>query len=133
MCFSQNTHLTLDIFYTTEPPIIQSDRTNISIISWSKTRSVQANVGGAITIVRGMSLTIRCPSIAIPEPRIRWNKVNSTYELNSRVYLTRDHELSIQNARTSDSGVYVCTAENKVGRVESSSSLIVAGNKRFYS
>jgi len=47
--------------------------------------------------------------------------------MDSRIYVTHDNDLKISDGRVSDSGVWQCTAKNKVGQAIGETVLSVAG------
>ena len=111
-----------------EPPTISYVRTNISITDATEQKRVRITIGGSIIVIKGMSIIVRCPADGIPEPRITWNKVNRTSQLDSsRTYVTHDNDLMIADGRVSDSGVWECRAKNKVGEAIGRTVIAVAG------
>ena len=62
----------------------------------------------------GQNLRVLCNATGLPRPIIEWHK--NTSLLTS----SKNGVLEIQSANLSDSGVYSCTAENRVGSAKQS-------------
>lgn len=89
------------------------------------------------TGVEGRNVTMSCNIDGIPEPRVKWfwrNRVIANlsgvpYSNGRKIYMVHVHDytsnLTILAADMQDAGVYVCTAENKAGKVEASVTLAV--------
>jgi netrin-G1 ligand len=89
------------------------------------------------TGVEGRNVTMSCNIDGIPEPRVKWlwrNRVIANlsgvpYSNGRKVYIVHAgnyiSNLTILTADMQDAGVYVCTAENKAGKVEASVTLAV--------
>lgn len=89
------------------------------------------------TGVEGGNVTMSCNIGGIPEPRVKWlwrNRVIANlsgvpYSNGRKMYVVHAADytsnLTILTADMQDAGVYVCTAENKAGKVEASVTLAV--------
>ena len=89
------------------------------------------------TGVEGRNVTMSCKVGGIPEPRVNWmlrNRVIANlsgvpYSNGRKMYMVHVTEyvsnLTISTADMQDAGVYICTAENKAGKVEASVTLAV--------
>ncbi|KAJ9585010.1 hypothetical protein L9F63_020644, partial [Diploptera punctata] len=89
------------------------------------------------TGVEGKNVTMSCKIGGIPEPRVNWmlrNRVIANlsgvpYSNGRKMYMVHVSEyasnLTISTADMQDAGVYICTAENKAGKVEASVTLAV--------
>lgn len=108
------------------PPRILSKNENITRTKYSK-QILYATVGGSIITVKGMSIIITCPVAGAPYPVVKWSKANSSFVIDPRIYVTFDSHFRMNNVRVSDSGRYTCTATNKVGEMNRSTYLLVAG------
>ncbi|XP_044749067.1 uncharacterized protein LOC123309846 [Coccinella septempunctata] len=88
--------------------------------------------------VEGKNVTITCRIAGIPEPNVRWtlrnkliaNLTGPSYANGKKMYVMQvqndSSDLTIFSADVQDAGVYVCSAENKAGRVEASVTLAVS-------
>jgi netrin-G1 ligand len=89
------------------------------------------------TGVEGRNVTMSCNIGGIPEPSVKWlwrNRVIANlsgvpYSNSRKMYMVHvadyTSNLTILTADMQDAGVYVCTAENKAGKVEASVNLAV--------
>lgn len=74
------------------------------------------------TFKSGQKVRLVCPLYGIPTPSIKWSR-NGTRVLTQKepdadgyhIYKTKA-SLVISRIKPSDSGIYVCTAKNKVGK-----------------
>ena len=78
-------------------------------------------------MLRGVRVVVTCPTKGIPQPTIQWKRVDAFHEIDTRVRLTPDRSLQIDNVSPDDSGTYVCTARNKAGVDEERITIYVAG------
>ena len=88
--------------------------------------------------VEGRNVTMSCNIGGVPEPRVKWlwrNRVIANlsgvpYSNGRKMYMVHVTDyasnLTILTADMQDAGVYVCTAENKAGKVEASVTLEVS-------
>jgi netrin-G1 ligand len=88
--------------------------------------------------VEGRNVTMSCNIGGVPEPRVKWlwrNRVIANlsgvpYSNSRKIYMVHVTDyasnLTILTADMQDAGVYVCTAENKAGKVEASVTLEVS-------
>jgi len=68
------------------------------------------------------------PPRGLPEPKVKWKKDGETVRISGHFELKGPGNLFINDARHTDSGIYVCIAENKAGERESSPArLLVRG------
>nr|XP_018673109.1 roundabout homolog 2-like isoform X3 [Ciona intestinalis]XP_026696370.1 roundabout homolog 2-like isoform X4 [Ciona intestinalis] len=65
--------------------------------------------------VSGQTVELECQVKGDPRPRIRWSKDGGSLPSQSRVVPLSNGNLRITSVQASDSGEYVCTAENQVG------------------
>uniref|UniRef100_A0A1S4GUJ9 Peroxidase n=2 Tax=Anopheles gambiae TaxID=7165 RepID=A0A1S4GUJ9_ANOGA len=82
----------------------------------------------------GSTLTLECEADGNPLPHIWWKKDGLPVNETSQVYFTDDAiELTIDHAEESDSGTYVCVAENELGIAEVEAEVVVinVGPPRF--
>ncbi|CAH1403032.1 unnamed protein product [Nezara viridula] len=72
-----------------------------------------------ITLLKGNSITLGCPSDGIPEPDILWF-FNETQlgELNAYLFKVKDEILELNNVTTEHTGTYTCVAKNFAGWVD---------------
>ncbi|XP_078126521.1 B-cell receptor CD22-like [Sander vitreus] len=71
------------------------------------------SVSPSAEIVEGSSVTLICSSDANPAANYTWYKENGNPDLQP---LSEEPHLVFSSIRSSDSGQYYCTAENKLGR-----------------
>ncbi|XP_053674743.1 peroxidasin [Anopheles nili] len=82
----------------------------------------------------GSTLTLECEADGNPLPHIWWKKDGLPVNETSQVYFSDDAiELTIDHAQESDSGTYVCVAENELGIAEVEAEVLVinVGPPRF--
>uniref|UniRef100_A0A182S5N2 Ig-like domain-containing protein n=1 Tax=Anopheles maculatus TaxID=74869 RepID=A0A182S5N2_9DIPT len=82
----------------------------------------------------GSTLTLECEADGNPLPHIWWKKDGLPVNETSQVFFTDDAiELTIDHVEVSDSGTYVCVAENELGIAEVEAEVVVinVGPPRF--
>uniref|UniRef100_A0A182WJQ7 Peroxidasin n=1 Tax=Anopheles minimus TaxID=112268 RepID=A0A182WJQ7_9DIPT len=82
----------------------------------------------------GSTLTLECEADGNPLPHIWWKKDGLAVNETSQIYFTDDAiELTIDHVEASDSGTYVCVAENELGIAEVEAEVVVinVGPPRF--
>ncbi len=63
----------------------------------------------------GGNVSIPCKASGVPHPIIRWFR-NTTGELKEIIQDSKDNqELLLKNIGLEDQGIYICSAENKLG------------------
>lgn len=81
------------------------------------TRSIKETYNSKIN-----EINISCHVRAVPTPTITWSKDGVTIEPNEKYQLIEHDdgvcELNISDAKKQDNGKYVCLAENRAGRIE---------------
>ncbi|XP_034370786.1 roundabout homolog 2 isoform X11 [Arvicanthis niloticus] len=70
------------------------------------------------------AVEFRCQVQGDPQPTVRWKKDDADLP-RGRYDIKDDYTLRIKKAMSTDEGTYVCIAENRVGKVESSATLTV--------
>ncbi|XP_030585822.1 B-cell receptor CD22-like [Archocentrus centrarchus] len=83
--------------------------------SVSAPRYVSVWVHPSKEIREGSSVTLTCSSDANPAAKLSW------YKKDGQTPLSNEQQLSFNSIRSSDSGEFYCTAENKLGRRTSES------------
>ena len=68
-------------------------------------------------VLRDQSVELLCYADSYPPPTITWEKDGHPISPNTPNYFISRHKLEILRARVSDSGNFVCVAENYVGSV----------------
>uniref|UniRef100_A0AAG5DEK2 Cell adhesion molecule-related/down-regulated by oncogenes n=1 Tax=Anopheles atroparvus TaxID=41427 RepID=A0AAG5DEK2_ANOAO len=82
----------------------------------------------------GSTLTLECEADGNPLPHIWWKKDGLPVNETSQVFFSDDAiELTIDHVQESDSGTYVCVAENELGIAEVEAEVVVinVGPPRF--
>uniref|UniRef100_A0A674K6S3 Roundabout guidance receptor 2 n=1 Tax=Terrapene triunguis TaxID=2587831 RepID=A0A674K6S3_9SAUR len=70
------------------------------------------------------AVEFRCQVQGDPQPTVRWKKDDVDLP-RGRYDIKDDYTLRIKKATSTDEGTYTCIAENRVGKVEASATLIV--------
>ncbi|XP_051715391.1 roundabout homolog 2 isoform X13 [Oryctolagus cuniculus] len=70
------------------------------------------------------AVEFRCQVQGDPQPTVRWKKDDADLP-RGRYDIRDDYTLRIKKAMSTDEGTYMCIAENRVGKVESSATLTV--------
>jgi len=78
-----------------------------------------------ITVKEKQNVTLPCKAVGFPPPVITWYKDDHAIE-EERKHFEKTH-LEIMNILYEDHGIYTCTAENLLGRVQLSVNLTVNG------
>ncbi|PSN40372.1 Peroxidasin, partial [Blattella germanica] len=78
-----------------------------------------------LTIKSGGLAELRCAADGLPAPIISWYKDGRSVTAGGRISFSADQHLLVQHAKESDSGLYVCRAQNSVGFKETSAHLLV--------
>ncbi|KAJ1530846.1 hypothetical protein ONE63_005691 [Megalurothrips usitatus] len=76
------------------------------------------------TALVGSTVVIRCEVTGDPIPDVLWRRASSSMPL-ARVHVLPDGSLRMTGLRLSDSGEYVCDADNRAGAVSASAHLAV--------
>lgn len=76
-------------------------------------------------VTPGQNITLECSAEGNPSPDIRWNYTSAGNVMETTGGLQRS--ISVTGATSTNAGVYVCVAVNKVGRVSRSVTLIMKG------
>ena len=79
-----------------------------------------------VTAREGDDISLQCEVGGDPRPVFTW-----TREDGRVMKAAKESELKIRRVLSSDEGVYQCRADNAVGRVAGSVSLIVHGKLRY--
>lgn len=85
----------------------------------------------SVTIQPGESTKLECVAVGSPQPEITWFKEDLEIKSSGRIHISSDATiLELQNAKTSDSGLYICEARNVQGYREVSAEITVRNLKR---
>ncbi|XP_028406279.1 peroxidasin-like isoform X2 [Dendronephthya gigantea] len=76
-------------------------------------------------VVEGNALILKCSSEGIPNPKITWSRNAHPITPSRRVRILKSGNLQISEARRHDHGEYTCRAQNKVGYITRSATLVV--------
>lgn len=84
-------------------------------------------IGQEASILQGSPLTIKCPFVGVPEPKIKWIKDRKMLSSNDRMEMDCAGILNIFKMELEDSGDYVCIAESFLGMDMAFSAVTVFG------
>lgn len=90
-------------------------------------RHFNVTIGKDISILRRSPLTIKCPVVGVPEPKITWIKDRKMLSTNERMDMDCTGILNIYKVELEDSGDYVCSAQSFLGMDIAFSSVTVIG------
>ena len=79
-----------------------------------------------MTVKEKQNVTLPCKAAGFPPPVITWYKDGDVIEEERRQFKKRN--LEINEIQFEDRGVYVCIAENLLGRIRTSVNVTVKGN-----
>lgn len=79
------------------------------------------------TFVEGSTVNISCHATAYPAPTFTWSHLENDLDLSRMTYDDLSGVLQITDAQPEDSGNYLCTATNKLGRGTAVASLEYIG------
>ena len=82
----------------------------------------------SVTVKEKESITLPCNSAGFPHPVITWYKNGHQIDDERKQFNKKD--LEIRDIQFDDRGIYTCTAENLLGRVELSVNVTVEGMYR---
>ncbi|VDK82636.1 unnamed protein product [Litomosoides sigmodontis] len=71
--------------------------------------------GGSYQVIEGGEARISCNVSGEPTPVVTWQRNGIRIETTEMRYVTKDKILRIMDARSSDSGLYICVAVNEAG------------------
>lgn len=81
----------------------------------------------SVTVREKNNVTIHCKATGFPPPIITWYKDGQVIEEERRQFNKR--KLEIKKIQFEDRGIYTCTAENLLGRVQLSVNVTVKGKQ----
>ena len=81
-----------------------------------------------MTVTENQPATFQCSAVGNPKPRVFWSKMNGSQLVNSN---DQQDKLMIKKAVYNDSGKYVCTATNLLGKDKKVIELFVEGQNHF--
>ncbi|XP_027874644.1 secreted immunoglobulin domain 4 [Xiphophorus couchianus] len=87
---------------------------------------VQLTPAGPLLIRTGESMAVECHVTGRPRPTVTWKRRGSTLQLVTQE-INDAHIIKWPSVRPEDSGVYVCQADNNVGKSEAEVELVVVG------
>ena len=73
---------------------------------------------------------LNCEVTGYPDPTVTWYKDGSLLATDDRVMVHNDSVVVINNAFSTDSGIYTCSAANVAGNSSASTELTVLGKER---
>ena len=78
----------------------------------------------SLTVTQNQTASFYCSAVGNPRPRVSWSKTSGAGLLNMN---GRQDMLEIRKSSYNDSGEYVCTATNLLGKVQKAVKLFVEG------
>ncbi|KAK5642014.1 hypothetical protein RI129_008181 [Pyrocoelia pectoralis] len=78
----------------------------------------------------GQKVTFSCSVDGEPKPKVLWRREHGKIPIG-RAQIADDKSLQIQNAQSSDEGLYICDAENLVGSISAKASLVINSPPSF--
>ena len=119
-------------FYMGVPPgfytsiIISYPRMTASTICFAESPHFTTKLSPSVTFKENQNVTLRCEAAGFPPPVIAWSKNgHAIKEERKRQFKKRNFE--IMGIQFEDRGIYTCTAENLLGRVQLSVNVTVNG------
>ena len=97
--------------------------------SLQKQERLNITIGNEASILQGSPLTIKCPVLGVPEPKIKWIKDRKMLSTNDRMEMDCAGILNIFKMELEDSGDYACVAESFLGMDMAFSAVTVFGKK----
>lgn len=82
------------------------------------------------TVIENQTATFSCSARGNPRPTVTWSLVTNGSLMEGRLSTDKNGSLKITKSAFNDSGDYICTAVNVLGRDEKAAKLIVEGKKR---
>lgn len=77
-----------------------------------------------VVAASGKSVVFHCSVYGEPTPTVMWRREDGKMPVG-RARIMDDKSLLIDNVQTADEGLYICDAENVVGRISAKASLVV--------
>ncbi|XP_078383112.1 uncharacterized protein LOC144665696 [Oculina patagonica] len=81
-----------------------------------------------VTVTQNQTATVYCSANGNPKPKVSWSKISGAGLVNTA---RQDNKLQIRSAGYNDSGSYVCTATNVLGKSEKEVKLFVEVPPQF--
>ena len=85
-------------------------------------------------VIENKSLSLDCPAVGLPIPKIAWFKDNEEIDFKANPHITlklNGRQLLIKSAKVEDAGTYECRATNEAGNDQISYEIEVWGKKAF--
>ncbi|KAK6759923.1 hypothetical protein RB195_021467 [Necator americanus] len=83
-------------------------------------------------IVQGKTLTLYCPVLGNPDPKVEWRKDNVPLVDDPRFTVIDEKHLQIQQAKKEDEGRYTCHAFNQAGTLDTDYKSEVIAPPKFH-
>lgn len=83
-------------------------------------------IGHNLTVLSGSNISITCPSGGVPLPEVTWKRGKALLTSDGRVNIS-PKVLSINKVVKSDSGRYICSVKNVMGKISIGSNINVLG------
>lgn len=79
----------------------------------------------SLTVTETQNVILSCKAVGFPKPKITWYKNGRVIEHERKQF--EEGRLELRNIIFEDRGLYICIAENILGRVKISANVIVQG------
>lgn len=83
-----------------------------------------------LNATQGSVIMLNCEVTGYPDPTVTWYKDGSLLATDDRVMVHNDSVVVINNAFSTDSGIYTCSAANVAGNSSASTELTVLGKEK---
>ena len=83
----------------------------------------------SLAVTENQTATFYCSADSNPKPSVSWSKTNGVTLVNNG---GQQNKLEVENVAFNDSGKYICTATNILGKVQKEVKLFVEGKSRAF-
>ena len=101
-----------------------------SVESLQDLKGLNITIGVDAALLSGIPLTIKCPIVGVPEPKITWVKDREELSSNEGIEIDCNGTLNIFSVDASDSGDYICSAHSFLGMDMAFSAVTVIGKRK---
>ena len=114
-----------ELLKTTHSMVKLENNNGKSSISFSELPHFIAKPPSAVMVKEKQTVTLPCKAAGFPHPVITWYQNGNQIGEKRKQFNKKD--LEIEDIQFADRGIYTCTAENLLGRVELSVNVTVEG------